>query len=178
MIGKENINTWEEFKELEIEEQVGFINGLLLEGYTIPKISESIEGKNHKPLDRTVIAKHFMRYGYKRMGNAFTLNPAIEPTPTTKRVHKPQVKADPPTYINQFTMEEVEILQRVAREYKLRDFVIGDTLEEEKGESANRNIRVYTKQYQEFAEFCKVNHLKQCDALYNAISAFMARVNQ
>ncbi|MEG2338159.1 MAG: hypothetical protein RSB66_03670 [Clostridium sp.] len=173
MIGNDNIKTWEEFKELEITEQVEIINGLISEGYSIPTISQSIEGKFGKPLDRTVIRKHFLRFGYRVIGDLFVFDEAIE----TKPVQEPRPRTNSVTssYKTQFTEEEYEIIQRLIREVKLRDSIVESVPEEDKGECVNRNIRVYTSQYQEFAEFCKANHLKQADALYDAISDFIKK---
>ncbi|MGL6174977.1 MAG: hypothetical protein ACRC1P_10275 [Cellulosilyticaceae bacterium] len=177
MIGNENIKTWEEFKELEITKQVEIINGLISEGHSIPKISSSLEGKFGKPLDRTVIRKHFLRFGYRVVDDLFVFDGTIEPKPVTEPKPRPNqiTRTVTNSYTAQFTDEEQEILQRLIREVKLRDSIVESVPEEDKGESTNRNIRVYPSQYQEFAEFCKVNHLKQADALYDAISDFMKK---
>lgn len=177
MINNDSIRTWEEFKQLEIKEQVKTINELLAEGYSIPRISESLEGKNNKALDRTVIRKHFLRFGYRVENNEFILDETMEVnTPLTlKPKAQTNVQAVTKSYNAQFTSEEYEILQRLIREVRLRDQIVESVPETEKGESVNRNIRVYTQQYNEFADFCKNNHLKQADALYDAISDFMTK---
>lgn len=177
MIGNENIKTWEEFKELEITKQIEIVNGLISEGHTIPKISDSLIGKNEKPLDRTVVAKHFKRFGYKRVGDFFVFDETIEIKPVTEPKPNPKQTTHVVTnsYKTQFTDEEQEILHRLIREVRLRDSIVESVPEEDKGECMNRNIRIYTSQYQEFAEFCKANHLKQADALYDAISDFMKK---
>lgn len=65
MINHEHIKTWDDFKALELDEQVKIINELMAEGHTIPQISDSIG------TFRTTIGSHFRKNGYKRIGNEY-----------------------------------------------------------------------------------------------------------
>lgn len=71
-----------------------------------------------------------------------------------------------------FTVEQVDILHRIIKEYQTRQQV-QDVSTENKGKTINRNIRVYEKQYEAFATWCKANNLTQADALYRAIEWLM-----
>ena len=94
MIDHENIKTWDDFKTLEITEQVKIINELMAKGYTIPQISDSLE------TFRTTIGNHFKRNGYKRIGDEYiaveSQKQADTDTPKKKdqeSKEKPQQKA-------------------------------------------------------------------------------------
>lgn len=83
MIDHENIKTWDDFKELELDKQVELVNELMAKGYSIPRISESIG------VYRTTIADHFKKNGYKRYADSFILaNEKI----VIKKEHKKESK--------------------------------------------------------------------------------------
>lgn len=75
-----------------------------------------------------------------------------------------------------FTMEQVDILQQIIKEYQTRQ-QIQSVAEQDKGKTINRNIRVYEKQYEAFATWCKMNNVTQADALYKAIDCIMNNKN-
>lgn len=65
MIGREDIQTWQDFKILDTQEQVSIINELLNNGHTVPQIMESLGA------DRSTLGSHFKKLGYKRIGNEY-----------------------------------------------------------------------------------------------------------
>ena len=65
MIDHDNIKTWDDFKALDLKEQVRIINELMAKGHTIPQISDSIGAY------RTTIGGHFRKHGYKRIGDEY-----------------------------------------------------------------------------------------------------------
>lgn len=71
-----------------------------------------------------------------------------------------------------FTMEQVDILHKIINEYMVRQ-KIQEVSEEDKGKTINRNVRVYEKQFERFASWCKENNVTQADALYKAITLLM-----
>ena len=84
MINNDSIKNLEDLKALDILEQVQTINTLLEQGHSIPSISDSIH------TDRTTIARHFKKQGYKRIGNEFVaIEDVLEPVQakvTTKKI--------------------------------------------------------------------------------------------
>lgn len=75
-------------------------------------------------------------------------------------------------YKQAFTEEQVDILQQMISEYIVRQEIQANA-EIDKGKTINRNVRVYEKQFEVFANWCKVNNVTQADALYKAISLLM-----
>ena len=71
-----------------------------------------------------------------------------------------------------FTLDQVDVLHKIIREYQIRERV-QRVPEEEKGKTINRNVRVYAKQFDIFADWCKENNLTQADGLYEAINMLM-----
>lgn len=71
-----------------------------------------------------------------------------------------------------FTGEQIEILHKIIQEYQVKQRIQAD-LDEDKGKTINRNIRVYEKQFEKFATWCKENNVTQADALYKAIGLLM-----
>jgi len=71
-----------------------------------------------------------------------------------------------------FTLDQVDVLHKIIREYQIRERV-QQVPEEEKGKTINRNVRVYAKQFDIFADWCKENNLTQADGLYEAINMLM-----
>ena len=71
-----------------------------------------------------------------------------------------------------FTVEQVDILQQIIKEYQTRQ-QIQSVADQNKGKTINRNVRVYEKQFEAFANWCKVNNVTQADALYKAIDLIM-----
>lgn len=71
-----------------------------------------------------------------------------------------------------FTIEQVEILHQIINEYQTRQ-QIQAVSEKDKGKTINRNVRVYEKQFEAFASWCKQNNVTQADALYKAINMIM-----
>lgn len=73
-----------------------------------------------------------------------------------------------------FKGDEVEIIYKLIEEYRIKQRLQDhDEEAEDKEELANRNIRVYTKHYNRFANWCKENNVTQADALYKAINMLM-----
>lgn len=68
-----------------------------------------------------------------------------------------------------FNVEQIDILHKLIEEYQLKQRIQADT-DEDKGKTINRNVRVYEKQYEQFAIWCKQNNVTQADALYRAIN--------
>lgn len=77
-----------------------------------------------------------------------------------------------PQYETHFSLNEIEILHKIIREYQIKDSIqsIGG---EPTGTLVNRNIRVYKEQYDTFSNWCKANNLTQASALYKAIELLM-----
>ena len=71
-----------------------------------------------------------------------------------------------------FSSGDIDILHKIISEYKIRQ-QIQSVAEEDKGKTINRNVRVYEKQFEVFADWCKTNNVTQADALYKAISLLM-----
>lgn len=74
--------------------------------------------------------------------------------------------------IQAFTLDQVDILRKIIREYQIRERV-QQIPEEQKGKTINRNVRVYAKQFDIFADWCKENNLTQADGIYEAINMLM-----
>lgn len=73
-----------------------------------------------------------------------------------------------------FKGDEVEIIYKLIEEYRIKQKLQDhEEAAEDKTDLANRNIRVYTKQYNKFADWCKTNNVTQADALYKAIKQLM-----
>lgn len=73
-----------------------------------------------------------------------------------------------------FKGDEVEIIYKLIEEYRIKQKLQDrDEEAEDKADLSNRNIRVYTKQYNKFANWCKTNNVTQADALYKAINLLM-----
>ncbi len=84
MINNDSIKTWEDFKALDLLEQVQTINTLLEQGHSMPLISDSI-GAN-----RSTIGAYFKKQGYKRIGDTFVpIGDVLEPV-QAKPVSKKQ----------------------------------------------------------------------------------------
>ena len=71
-----------------------------------------------------------------------------------------------------FTVEQMDILYQMIDEYIVRKQIQSD-VDINKGKTINRNVRVYEKQFESFAKWCKVNNVTQADALYKAINLLM-----
>lgn len=71
-----------------------------------------------------------------------------------------------------FTVEQMDILHQMINEYIVRQQIQSD-VDINKGKTINRNVRVYEKQFESFAKWCKVNNVTQADALYKAINLLM-----
>lgn len=94
MIDYEDIKTWDDFKILELTEQVKIINELMAKGHSIPQISDSIGAF------RTTIGSYFKKNGYKRVGDEYkpveSQKQANTDAPKKKdqeSKEKPQIKA-------------------------------------------------------------------------------------
>lgn len=74
-----------------------------------------------------------------------------------------------------FTLDQVDVLRKIIREYQIRERV-QQVPEEEKGKTINRNVRVYAKQFDIFADWCKENNLTQADGIYEAINMLMGSI--
>lgn len=71
-----------------------------------------------------------------------------------------------------FTVEQMDILHQMINEYIVRQQIQSD-VDINKGKTINRNVRVYEKQFEVFASWCKANNITQADALYKAINMLM-----
>lgn len=89
MIDHDNIKTWDDFKALEMTEQVDIINELMAKGHTIPQISDSIG------TFRTTIGSHFRKNGYKRIGNEYKAVEGEMEIPKATAENKPKEKPQP-----------------------------------------------------------------------------------
>lgn len=87
----------------------------------------------------------------------------------TEQTHRQELE---PQQKPLFTAEQVDILHRIINEYQTRQHVQAVSTGD-KGKTINRNVRVYEKQYEAFATWCKANNLTQADALYRAIEWLM-----
>lgn len=154
------------FKVSEAEKQLGFSDGqarkqLSKAGYKfdrklnryIPK-DETITGSN------TVTTQH--DYKVEKKPLVTHSNSVLQQTEQKRELQQKPL----------FSTEQVDILHKLINEYQTRQ-QIQSVSEQDKGKTINRNVRVYEKQFEAFATWCKTNNVTQADALYKAVDWIM-----
>lgn len=177
---------------LSVEELVTFINELKEKGLSLTQIE-----RDHGVREKYISDKIRSKYRLDKTINKYVLKditPLPEVTPSDGvtqsqdielkhqivthgngviQSQKAEQKHEVVTHSNGvFDVEEIDILHKLIQEYKVRQLIQSDS-EEDKGKTINRNIRVYEKQFDIFATWCKENNCTQADALYTAINLLM-----
>lgn len=160
------------------------INEMLLTGLSLAATEKELGyGKDtlRKKLNRA--GYHFNKktrqYVHDEKEIELTLEaPAIRKVhPVTKKNITDVVTPSYPQQESHFSLNEIEILHKIIKEYQIREsiqFVGG----EPNGTLVNRNIRVYKEQYDTFSTWCKANNLTQASALYKAIELLMISIGE
>jgi len=156
-----------DYKSMTIEELVEEVNKQIAQGASLTSL-ERDNGLRNKYLSD----KLKLRYRLDKDTKQYVLKsdvPTEAPRPQVKQKVVQQV-----VQVQQFEDDEVALLKQMLEDYrtKLR-LQEQDSEAEDKTELANRNIRVYTKQYNRFADWCKDNQVTQAEALYKAIQKLM-----
>lgn len=173
-----------DYKALSADELVQEVNKLTVQGMSLTAI-EKQWGLRNKYISDKIKAKYRIDKTLKqyvpredttvvtRSDTVTTADKSVEnevvTTTVTELVTQQEVQQQ-----QVFKGDELEILYKLIEEYrvkqKLQEY---DEEAEDKTELANRNIRVYTKQYNRFADWCKTNNVTQAEALYKAINLLM-----
>lgn len=167
-------------------EELRAINNLLAKGMTVTEAEKQLgysEGKLRKQLSKAgykfdrKLNQYIPKDEVVTGGNGVTTqkdykieqkhlvtrsNGVLQQTEQEQELQQKQV----------FTTEQIDILYRLINEYQTRQ-QIQSVAEQDKGKTINRNVRVYEKQFEVFANWCKVNNVTQADALYRAIELLM-----
>lgn len=155
------------------------INMLLSEGLSITKVEQQLGyGKDtlRKKLNRHGYKFNKKSKQYEYLGESDKNKQPTVTSVVTTRIDpiqkEPVTEVVIPSYPLPFEENEIETLRRMIKEYKARE-VIQCADNEDRGSLKNRNIRIYSEQYDQFADWCKNNNLTQADALYKAIELLM-----
>lgn len=167
-------------------EELQAINELLAKGMTV------IEAEKHLGYSEGTLRKKLSKAGYKcdrklnqyipKDGIVTSSNPILQEgkiqevkgglvTRSNGATLKQEKKKDRRS-TQSFTVEQMDILNQMINEYIVRQHIQSD-VNIDKGKTINRNVRVYEKQFESFAKWCKVNNVTQADALYKAINLLM-----
>lgn len=141
------------------------INSLLAEGLSIAKVEKELGyGKDtlRKKLNRS--GYHFNKESRQYVADG---EPMVPVAPVKKKI---VTQVSTPSYKPSFTEQQVDVLHRMIKEFQAREQIQSAV---SRGTVKNRNIRVYTEQFDVFADWCKQNNLTQADALYKAIESLM-----
>lgn len=144
------------------------INQLLAEGLSISKVEKDLGfGKDtlRKKLNRS-------GYHFDKESRQYILDgePAPAVPATVKKNPQPVAQVSTHSYKTPFTEQQVDVLHRMIKEFQAREQIQATV---SRGTVKNRNIRVYTEQFDVFADWCKQNNITQADALFKAIEALM-----
>ena len=160
-----------------MQELLDAMNSLLEQGLTVKQAEKQLgygDGQARKLLSKAgfkcdrKLNKYIPKDSIVTGSNAVTTeDKAVEHTPVVTHSNAVTTTGTPT-----FTGEQVEILHKLIQEYQLKQRIQAD-LDEDKGKTINRNVRVYEKQFDKFATWCKSNNVTQADALYNAINLLM-----
>lgn len=162
------------------------MNDLLTKGMTVAEAEKYLgyrEGKLRKQLSKAgykcdrKLNQYILKDEVVTDSNAMLQEKKIQEVKEQLVTHsngltKIQVNKKDMLSIQAFTLEQVEILQQMINEYIVRQQIQLDS-DIDKGKTINRNIRVYEKQFEVFASWCKTNNVTQADALYKAINMLM-----
>lgn len=169
-----------DYTKLSVEELVTEVNKQLELGETLSSLQ-----KKHGLRAKYISDKFKNKYVKDKATNKYIPKEIEIVTPsytvTTSEVapiEKNEVVTSVVTEVvtSQFVEDEVEILKKIIAEYRTKQMIQEQMQDDEdKQDLANRNIRVYTKQYNKFADWCKSNNITQADALYKAIQMLMAQ---
>lgn len=153
------------------------INQLLAGGLSISKVEKELG------FGKDTLRKKLNRHGYHFDKDLRQYVADTETTPSVEKPAKPvavpaPIKKNPepvaqvstPSYTAPFTEQQVDVLHRMIREFQAREQIQATT---SRGTVKNRNVRVYTEQFDVFADWCKQNNITQADALFKAIEALM-----
>lgn len=181
-------------KQMELNELLQSMNDLLQQGLKVSEAEKQLgfsDGQARKQLSKAGFKFDRKANRYIPKDGIVTGSDGVTTQQDYKVEHKPIVtrsngvlqqtekKQELEPQLQQkplFTTEQVDILHRIINEYQTKQQVqsVGT---EDKGKTINRNVRVYEKQYEDFATWCKANNLTQADALYRAIDWIMGNKN-
>lgn len=173
-----------DYKALSADELVQEVNKLTVQGMTLTAM-EKMWGLRAKYISDKIktkyrIDKTLKQYILREDTTVVTRSDTV--TIEDKSIEKEVVTTEVTEVVTQhetqqqqvFKGDELEIIYKLIEEYrvkqKLQEY---DAEAEDKEELTNRNIRVYTKQYNRFADWCKKNNVTQAEALYKAINLLM-----
>lgn len=148
------------------------INQLLAEGLSISRVEKELGfGKDtlRKKLNRQ--GYHFNKDLRQYVADTETI-PVVEKSvpESIKKNQKPMVQVSIPSYTTSFTEQQMDVLRRMIKEFQAREQIQATT---SRGIVKNRNVRVYTEQFDIFADWCRRNNITQADALFKAIETLM-----
>lgn len=163
-------------------EELTSMNNLLAQGMTVMEAEKQLgykEGALRRKLSKAgykcdrKLNKYIPKDGIVAGSNGMLQENKIQEVKEQVVTHSNSVMTQQEKSQNQiFTMEQVDILHKMINEYMVRQ-KIQEVSEEDKGKTINRNVRVYEKQFELFASWCKENNVTQADALYKAITLLM-----
>ena len=155
------------------------INELLAQGLKVSEAEKQLgfsDGQARKQLSKAgykfdrKVNQYVPKDGTVTGSNGVTIQEELKEEPQRQeQTHRQELE---PQQKPLFTAEQVDILHRIINEYQTRQHVQAVSTGD-KGKTINRNVRVYEKQYEAFATWCKANNLTQADALYRAIEWLM-----
>lgn len=179
-----------EVKQMELNELLKSMNDLLQQGLKVSEAEKQLgfsDGKARKQLRDAGYKHNGKLKSYILENDKVTCSDGVTTQQDYKVEYKPIVtrsngvlqqtekkqELEPqPQQKPLFTVEQVDILQQIIKEYQTRQ-QIQSVADQNKGKTINRNVRVYEKQFEAFANWCKVNNVTQADALYKAIDLIM-----
>ncbi|MDA3729907.1 hypothetical protein PBV87_00070 [Niameybacter massiliensis] len=167
---------------MDAQELLIQVNQLLETGLKVSEVEKKLgygDGQARKLLSKAGFKcdRKLNKYVPKD-GEVQTLEQVVKPIeekPQVTRSNGVMPRQEPKQELTQkqvFTGAEVDILHKLIQEYQVRQLIQSET-EEDKGKTINRNVRVYEKQFDSFATWCKENNVTQADALYRAIDLMM-----
>ncbi|HSQ89460.1 hypothetical protein [Romboutsia sp.] len=189
----------EQFKELDIESKVKYINELLEQGDSVDNIRMTLGiGKNY-------IANTFNKYGYKLNRNinqyvnsndvaTNTTNVAIESN--DKTINKPKKVINTNAKDNKYKAleEQIKALQKqidiINSRLDTSDIATNVSIDTtsilhssidgyDSKDTVNRNYRIYTDIHKEFTTFCKEHRqYKVQDIVSSAIKEYLDKYNK
>lgn len=183
-----------DYKSLTVDELVVEVNKLIVTGMSLTAIEKQWQLRN-KYISDKIKGKYKLDKGLKQYVHKGEIEVVTRShTVTTIDTAVEEEKEEPKTVENEvvitgvtdvvttqevqlhqvFEGDELEIIYKLIDEYRVKQKLQQQDIEaDDKNELANRNIRVYTKQYNKFADWCKTNNVTQAEALYKAINLLM-----
>lgn len=162
---------------MELNELLQSMNDLIQQGLKVSEAEKQLgfsDGQARKQLSKAGFKFDRKANRYIPKDEIVTGSNGVTTQQDYKVEHKPLVTRSNGVLQQKplFTTEQVDILHKIINEYQTRQQV-QSVAGHDKGKTINRNIRVYEKQFEAFATWCKTNNVTQADALYTAIDWLM-----